>query len=241
MSDKGMSLSGNRVVVIGGATGVGFAVADLARAQGAEVVVASRNEAKIHAAVERLGSATGRTVDLRDEAQVADFFGALGSYDHLVITAGDWDLPMFGTLSDLDLGQARELLTVRFWGVLAAAKYGAKSIAAGGSITLTGGMLAHRPGKGTVMATTMAGAIEFLARGLAMDLAPVRVNAVCLGLILTEIIKQRPEAALRAMVAPLPVPRAASPTEAAKAYVYLMTNAYVTGQILPVDGGGMLV
>ena len=156
-------------------------MADLARAQGAEVVVACRSEAKVHAAVERLGS-----------------------YDHLVITAGDW-------------------------------------VAAGGSVTLTGRMLAHRRGKGTVMATTMAGAIEFLARGLAMDLAPVRVNAVCLGLILTEIVKQRPGTALQAMVALLPVPRAASPTEAAMAYVYLMTNAYVTGQILPVDGGGMLV
>jgi len=69
----------------------------------------------------------------------------------------------------------------------------------------------------------------------------VRVNAVCPGLVLTDHVKQMPEAILQSMVAPLPVPRAASPTEAAKAYVYLMLNDYATGQILPVDGGGLLL
>ena len=70
-----------------------------------------------------------------------------------------------------------------------------------------------------------------------MDLAPVRVNAVCPGLVLTDHVKQMPEAMLQSMVAPLPVPRAAEPAEAAQAYVYLMLNGYATGQILPVDGG----
>ena len=74
-----------------------------------------------------------------------------------------------------------------------------------------------------------------------MDLAPVRVNAVCPGFVLTEQLKQMPEAMLQAATAAQPVPRAASPAEAAKAYVYLMLNSYATGQILPVDGGGLLV
>jgi NAD(P)-dependent dehydrogenase (short-subunit alcohol dehydrogenase family) len=84
-----MSLDGKRVVVIGGASGIGFAVAELAHAQGAAVVIASSTEAKVHAAVERLPGATGRTVDLRDEASVVGFFGELGAFDHLAITAGD--------------------------------------------------------------------------------------------------------------------------------------------------------
>jgi NAD(P)-dependent dehydrogenase (short-subunit alcohol dehydrogenase family) len=74
-----------------------------------------------------------------------------------------------------------------------------------------------------------------------MDLAPVRVNAVRPGLVLTEHVKQMPEAMLQPMVAPLPVPRGAAPAEAAKAYVYLMLNRYATVQILPVDRGGLLV
>ncbi|WP_200908635.1 SDR family oxidoreductase [Caballeronia mineralivorans] len=242
MTDTAMSLDGKRVVVIGGASGIGFAVAELARAQGAAVVIGSSAEANVSAAVERLPGATGRTVDLRDEASVAGFFGALGAFDHLAITAGDWGGSMFFASSrDLDLAQARELLDVRFWGVLAAVKRGCRTIAQDGSITLTSGMLTHRPRKGAPMPTALGGALEYLTRGLAMDLIPVRVNAVCPGIVLTEHVKQMPEAMLQPMVAPLPVPRGAAPAEAAKAYVYLMLNGYATGQILPVDGGGLLV
>ena len=89
--------------------------------------------------------------------------------------------------------------------------------------------------------TAAAGAMESLARGLAVDLAPVRVNAVCPGLILTERVRQMPEERVRGYVAGLPLPRAASPDEAATTYVYVMLNSYVTGQVLAVDGGGLLV
>jgi NAD(P)-dependent dehydrogenase (short-subunit alcohol dehydrogenase family) len=243
MTDTGMSLDGKRVVAIGGASGIGFAVAELARAQGAAVVIGSSTEANVNAAVERLPGATGRTVDLRDEASVAGFFGALGGFDHLAITAGDWGGSMFFASSrDLDLEAARELLEVRFWGVLAAVKHGCRTIAQNGSITLTSGMLTHRPRKGAPLSTALGGAAEYLARGLAMDLMPVRVNAVCPGIVLTDHVKQTmPEAMLQSIVAPLSVPRGAAPAKAAKAYVYLMLNGYATGQILPVDGGGLMV
>ena len=241
MTGSGLSLEKKRVVVIGGASGIGFAVAELAQAQGATVVVGSSNETRIRAAVERLPGASGRRVDLRDETHIAGFFKELGTFDHLAITAGDWGGPMSVPTRELDLAQARELLNVRFWGVLAAAKYGCRTIAQDGSITLTSGMFTHRPRKGAPMATALGGAIEYLTRSLAMDLAPVRVNAVSPGFILTEQLKQMPEAMLRAATAAQPVPRAAQPAEAAKAYVYLMLNTYATGQILPVDGGGLLV
>ena len=241
MTGTAMSLEGKRVVVIGGGTGIGFAIAELACELGAAIVIGSSKKTSVSAAVERLQDATGLTVDLRDEASVTGFFGKVGAFDHLAITAGDWGGPMFISIQDLDLTQAQELLTVRFWGVLAAIKRSCQTIAQDGSITLTSGMLAHRPRKGTSMVTALAGAVEHLTRGLAMDLAPVRVNAVSPGLILTDHVKQMPEAMLQSMVAPLPVPRAATPAEAAKAYVYLMLNGYATGQILPVDGGGLLV
>ncbi len=241
MANTAMALNGKRVVVIGGATGIGFAIAELAHELGASIVIGSSNAANVTTAAERLDGAAGHTVDLRDEASVASFFEEIGAFDHLAITAGDWGGSMFGSTRDLDLAQARESLTVRFWGALAAAKHGCRTIAQNGSITLTSGMLTHRPRKGTLIATAIGGAVEHLTRGLAMDLAPVRVNAVCPGLILTDQVKKMPEAMLQSMVAPLPVPRAAEPAEAAKAYVYLMSNSYVTGQILAVDGGGMIV
>jgi NAD(P)-dependent dehydrogenase (short-subunit alcohol dehydrogenase family) len=111
---------------------------------------------------------------------------------------------MFASSRDLDLAQARELFTVRFWGVLAAVKHGCRTIAQAGSITLTSGMLSRRPRKGAPMPTAVAGAIEHLTRGLAMDLTPVRVNAVCPGIVLTNHMQQMPDAMLQSIVAPLP-------------------------------------
>jgi len=241
MSSSAMSLDGKRVVVIGGASGIGFAIAALSREMGAEVVIASRNVARVAAAVDRLPGSTGRTVDLRDETSVSGFFESIGAFDHLAITAGDWGGTRFVATQDLDLAAARDGLEIRFWGVLAAVKYGVRKIAPNGSITITSGLMTHRPRKGAPLATAIGGAVEYLARGLAIDLAPVRINAVCPGMILTEVVQQAPEETLRAWVSGLPLPRGASPTEAATAYIYLMLNGYVTGQTLAVDGGGLLV
>ena len=241
MSGTAVSLKGKRVVVLGGATGIGFATAELANEQGASVVLGSSNKANVRAASKRLEGATGYTVDLRDEGSVEGFFQQVGAFDHLAITAGDWDGPMFVSIQDLDLKQAQELLSVRFWGALAAVKHCCRTIAQDGSITLTSGMIGHRPRKGTPVMAAVGGAVEHLTAGLAMDLAPVRVNAVSPGYVLTEQLKRMPEAMLQSVVAPLPIPRAATPAEAAQAYVYLMLNSYSTGQILPVDGGGLLV
>lgn len=241
MQDTGMSLAGKRVVVIGGTSGIGFAVAELALAQGAEVVVGSSSRANVDAAIARLAGATGLAVNLRGEASVAGFFEEVGPFDHLALTAGDWGTPMTMPCREVDLERASGLMAVRFWGALAAAKHACRTIAPDGSITLTSGMLVHRPMKGAPLATAVGGAVEHLARGLAVDLAPVRVNAVCPGLILTEPVRRMPEAMRQATVAPLPLPRVATPQEAAKAYVYLMLATYTTGQILPVDGGGSLV
>ena len=241
MTNATMTLDGQRVVVIGGATGIGFAVAALARERGADIVIASSTPAKIEAAVERLPGTTGGSVDLRDEANVARFFETLGAFDHLAVTAGDWGIPLFAAGPDTDLAAARAGFEVRFWGVLAAVKHASRVIAPTGSITLTSGMLAHRPRKGAPLVAAIGGAVEYLARGLAVDLAPVRVNAVCPGVILTDPVKQMPQAAVQSFVAGLPVPRVATPDEAAMAYVYAMLNRYITGQILPVDGGGLLV
>lgn len=240
MTDAMMSLAGKRVIAIGGSSGIGFAVAALAQERGAEVVIASSKAGNVDAAVARLPGSSGRTVDVRDEASVSRFFEEVGSFDHLAITAGDWNVPRFAT-RDLDLAAARDGMAVRFWGSLAVLKHASTVIAPDGSITLTGGMLAHRPRKGMPFVTAAGGAMESLARGFAVDLAPVRVNAVCPGLILTEQVRKMPEEMVRGHVAGLPLPRAASPAEAAIAYVYLMLNGYVTGQTLPVDGGGLLV
>jgi NAD(P)-dependent dehydrogenase (short-subunit alcohol dehydrogenase family) len=236
------SLDGKTVVVIGGASGVGFAIAAAARDAGARVVIGSSQAAKVEAAVAaRGGGVTGAVIDVADEASVAGFFEAQGPFDHLAFTAGDWGGNMYAPTRDMDLTAARDGLNVRFWGALAVAKHGCRSIAADGSITLTGGLLAHRPMKGAPLVTAVAGAIEFLTLGLAVDLAPVRVNAVCLGIVMTERTRSMPEARLRAFTERLPLPRGGEPAEAAEAYLYLMRGGFTTGQVLRVDGGASAV
>ena len=235
------ALSGTKVVVIGGASGVGFAVAAAALATGAEVVVGSSQTARIDAAAGRLGrGATGLTVDVKDEESVAAFFAAAGRFDHLVFTAGDWG-HMSGPTRDFDIEASKARMEVRFWGAARAAKYATKQMAGDGSITLTGGMLAHRPMPGAPLVTASAHTTEGLAMGVARDLAPVRVNAVCLGLIMSEQMETMGEAAIRRFTTHLPLPRAGTVEEAAEAYLYLMRATYVTGQIVRVDGGGSLV
>ena len=235
------TLQGTKLLVIGGASGVGFAVAQAALAAGAQVVVGSSRTERITAAAEKLGpGATGLTVDVKDEASVAGFFEAAGPFDHLVFTAGDWG-QMMGATRDLDIEASKSRIEVRFWGAARAAKHAIRQISADGSITLTGGMLAHRPNRGAPLTTASAHSTEGLAMGLARDLSPVRVNAVCLGLILSEQVASMGEGRIKAYTGNLPLPRAGTVDEAAEAYLYLMRATYVTGQVVRVDGGGSLV
>jgi len=241
-----MSLRGKKVVIIGGTSGIGFAVAEAALAEHAEVVVASSGQANVDTALRRLGAgAKGFPVNVTDEASVAGFFEGLGPIDHVVFTAGDWGSFRTGTLAETDLEAAAQGLAVRYWGGARVAKHAHKHLPAAGSITLTNGMVAHRPAKGRALSTAMAGGIEHLTIGLAMDLAPIRVNCVCPALIRTDVWNSIPEAGredqFKRMTAHQPLARIGEPNEVAEAYLYLMKAGYTTGQVLRVDGGSSLV
>jgi NAD(P)-dependent dehydrogenase (short-subunit alcohol dehydrogenase family) len=236
------TLRDQRVVIIGGSSGIGFSVAEAALAEGAEVVVGSSSAAKVEAAVARLGqAASGAAINVRDEASVQAFFAQVGAFDHLAYTAGDWDRTPTGAIAELDFTAAAASLEVRFWGALRAIKHALPHLSPKGSITVTDGTLTHRPMKGRPLSSAFGAAIEHLAKGLAVDLAPIRVNAVCPGVILTEVWSGSPPERLAKMTERLPVPRGGDPAEVAQAYVYLMKAGYTTGQVLVVDGGQMLI
>jgi NAD(P)-dependent dehydrogenase (short-subunit alcohol dehydrogenase family) len=241
-----MSLDGKRIVIIGGSSGIGFAVAEAALAEGAGVVIGSSQAANVEAATTRLGNrATGHAIDVRREADVAAFFEKVGPFDHLVFTAGDWGGRGARQITETDLERSADLLTVRYWGAISAVKHAQPLIRGGGSIVLTNGLIAHRPRKGSALSTAMAGALEHLTRGLAVDLAPIRVNIVCPGLIRTDVWNSIPadgrEAQFAQMTARQPLARIGEPPEAAEAYLYLMRAGYTTGQVLHVDGGGSII
>jgi NAD(P)-dependent dehydrogenase (short-subunit alcohol dehydrogenase family) len=243
-----MSLRQKRVVVIGGTSGIGFAVAQAAAADGASIVLGSSRQKTVEAARAKLPGSEAHAVDVKDETKVAAFFEKVGAFDHLVFTAGDWG-SFFGTpkpIDDLDLDSARAGMAVRLWGAIACVKHGRKHMRDGGSIVLTDGAVAHRPRKGYPVSTAGAGAIEHLVRGLAVDLAPaIRVNGVCPGGVRTEAWNAIPEAgretALKRMTERQLLPRIGEPAEVAEAYLYLMRGGYTTGQVLRVDGGQTLV
>lgn len=242
------SLENKTVVVIGGSSGIGFAVAAGAAAEGASVFIGSSSQKNVAAAVERVpGTAQGREVNVTDESSVAGFFAGIGAFDHLVLTAGDWDMAPVGTPAEVDVGRLSASMAVRVFGAVRVVKHGCRSIDPAGSITLTSGAVAYRPRKGLWSGSALAGAVNGLAAGLAVELAPVRVNVVSPGFILNAAEDDR--AALNEMrvqgTAPtlgrLPAGRSGQPFEAAQAYLYSMTSPYTTGQEIRVNGGYSLV
>ena len=238
-----MTLKDKRIVVLGGSSGIGLAVAQAAAQEGARPVIVSSNAARIEAALRTLPGAEGHPADLSSEAAIAALFGKLGAFDHLVYTAGE-NLSL-ARLDTLDLDWARGFFGVRYWGALAAAKHGAPHINASGSITLTSGSAGERPQAGWSIAASICSAMHGLTRALAVELAPLRVNVVTPGLVESPLWDAMPEADRKALfdhvAAALPVKHIGTPDEVAQSYLYAMKQTYCTGQSITVDGGGVLV
>src|SRR6202035_643564 len=240
---RGNDLQQKRVVVVGGSSGIGLAVAQQAASQGAKVVIVSSNAERIQKAVECIsGEAQGQAVDVSDERAVATFFAELGGFDHLVFTVGD-SLHL-RDVAATDLQQARRAFELRYWAALAAVKYGSPHIRKEGSIVLTTGIAGQRPQKGWVIAASVCGTIEALTRALAVELAPIRVNAVSPGVVRTNLWQSMSAAERGQMYGSvgknLPVGRVGEPHDIAQAYVFLMQEGFSPGQILVVDGGTVL-
>jgi NAD(P)-dependent dehydrogenase (short-subunit alcohol dehydrogenase family) len=238
-----MSLASQHVVIIGGSSGMGLATARAAAAAGAVVTIASSSEERLDAALAELpGRCDAEVVDTRDEASVAGMFGRIGSLDHLVYTAGDAFTPR--PLADVSLSEARQGFEVRLWGEITAVKYAAPRLRPGGSVSLTTGTVSARPAPGAALAAAGAAAGEGLTRGLAVELAPIRVNAVRAGAFRTPLWDRLPAPQREAVFASLAgrtlTKTVGDPGQIAAAHLYLMENDYVTGTVLTVDGGLLL-
>ena len=238
-----MTLDGKRNVVLGGSAGIGLAVAQAAARDGAAVVIASSQQAKLDAALEQMPGADGLLVDASRAASVQALFGRIGAFDHLAYTAGE--TLALGSLADTDPETAQRFFSVRYWGAFFAAKYGALSIRPGGSIVFTSGTAGRRPRSGWALGASICMAMEGLTRALAVELAPIRVNLVVPGFVKTPLWAGMAEADRAAMyrraAESLPVGHVGEPEEIAEAYLYFMRQSYSTGQSVVVDGGGVLV
>ena len=233
-----MLLAGQKVIVVGGSSGIGLATAELARQEGAEVVIASRNKDRLAPAAEKIG-ATAMVADVTSDDSVAALFKSVGVVDHVVVTAAQLRSGPFRTVPMEDV---RATMEGKFWGAWRVAR--SAEIRKGGSLTLVSGFLSIRPRPNSAIVGAANGAIESLARSLALELAPVRVNAVSPGVIDTPIRAAMPEQARRDMLAKtaasLPVGRVGAGEDIAQQIASFMSNGFATGSIVYIDGGALI-
>jgi NAD(P)-dependent dehydrogenase (short-subunit alcohol dehydrogenase family) len=244
MANSSNSLSGKRVILLGGSSGIGLATARAAAEEGANTVIVSGNSARLERALKELpaGSAA-HVVDLAKEENIRGFFDKIGRFDHLVYTAGE-NISL-GNIADTGVEQARQFFTIRYWGAFAAVKYGSPHINPGGSINLTSGIASTRPGKGWSVASSICGAMEGFVRAAAVELAPIRVNSVVPGVVKTNLWNSLAETdrdnLYKTVGNSLPVGRVGEAEDIAATFLYLMKQSFGTGQNIIIDGGTVLV
>jgi NAD(P)-dependent dehydrogenase (short-subunit alcohol dehydrogenase family) len=236
-----MTLNNTTVVILGGSSGIGLATAKAAAAEGARVVITGRSAERLQAAKRILGNEV-KTValDVLDETGTRALFKEMERVDHVFITAG---AVLFDPKLATEADSIRPALDTRFWGAFNAARFAAARMGAGSSITFMSGAAAIRPIRGASVATASCAAVEGFARALAVDLAPIRVNAIQPGLIDTpflDTLGDRRNAFISEYSKRLPVGRPGRPEEVADAVIFLMKNGFVTGITLTIDGGGVL-
>lgn len=242
-----MHLSNQKILIVGGGSGMGLALARRCLDAGAEVIIAGRGEQRLSEAREALGNPARldvAVVDITREDQVASLFARVGGLDHIVSTAADIE-GAYRLLPELDLEAAQRVVDSKLFGPLLLAKHGAPRLSASGSMTFVSGIAAYRPAaRGSVVAAVNA-ALEGLVRALAVELAPIRVNAVSPGWVDTEIWAQvagdRKAETLAAMAGRLPVGRIGQPGDIADAIFFLLGNGFATGTTLHIEGGHRLV
>ncbi len=234
-----MQLAGKKVVIVGGSSGIGLSTAELAKREGADVIIASRSAAKLDPVAERL-NAIAIPADVTDDKSVANLFRSSGPVDHVVVTAAQLKT---GPFKSVPLEDVKSTMEGKFWGAWRVAR--AAEFRSGGSLTLVSGFLSIRPRPNSAIVSAANAAIESLSRALALELAPLRVNCVSPGIIDTPIRAAMPEEARMEMLArtaaSLPVGRVGLGEDVAHQIVACMTNGFMTGSTIYLDGGALVV
>lgn len=230
------------VVVIGGSSGIGLACAGAAHDAGASVVIVGRSEDKLSEAKRRIGENVSTfSVDVANESEVSALFGEISQVDHLILAAAE---TASAKVTEAEESEVRSTIDVRLWGGFHAVKHAAPRMD-GGSITFISGTSSRRPYDGSAFVAASCGAIEAFSRALALELAPTRVNVIQAGIVDTPLLDdyygdQRDEV-VRELAESLPVRRIGHPEDIAEGAMFLMRNGFVTGTVLTIDGGKLLV
>jgi NAD(P)-dependent dehydrogenase (short-subunit alcohol dehydrogenase family) len=230
-----MNLRGTEVVIIGGSSGMGFATAKLVKEHEASVTIVGRSREKLQHAASQLGNTRAVVADITQERDMQALFQDMERVDHVFVSAGR---PLFGKLLEAELETLRSDVDQRFWGVVYVVRHAAPKMRHG-SFTFVSGLLGSRPSPAAIVTSAMNSAVETLAKGLALDLAPIRVNALAPGAIDTPLWgEEGRRGAMQWAKDNLPVKRMGTAEEVAQAALLLMTNDFITGEVLHIDGGG---
>ncbi len=235
------TLRGKTVVVVGRGAGIARAVALLSQSEGARVVAAGRDQAKLASAYSDT-EITAEVVDITDDESIAALANRVGSVDHVVSTAS---ARARGKLADLERENLRMSFDTKVIGPTMLAKYFAPQINRGGSLVLFSGVHAFKLNVGYLGVGITNGAVDFLTRWLAVELAPIRVNAVSPGVIDTGAWDALGEDGKRDYFKHIadgnPARRIGTVDDVANGVLFAMTNTFLTGMTLKIDGGESLV
>jgi NAD(P)-dependent dehydrogenase (short-subunit alcohol dehydrogenase family) len=238
------SLEGQQVLVVGGSSGLGLATAVHAHGLGAKVTIAARGRDRLVAAKATVGEhCTAVEADVSDEESMARLFEQAGGLDHVFFSAGRYPRAL---IRDAEVEKVRIGLEDRFWGAFFVCKYGAPKLRKDGSITFVTGVAVFKPGgPGGSVVVAGAGAVDAFTRSMAKELAPIRVNSLSPGLCDTSLVRgiygDTWEQVTKMWSERVLVGRVGTPDDIAHAAMFLMTNTYVTGTTLHVEGGQRLV
>ncbi|GJJ14165.1 hypothetical protein Clacol_008425 [Clathrus columnatus] len=246
------TLEGKIILIFGGSSGLGHSAAEASlKSKASRVIISSSKPEKVSNAVNRLKSANlgdgqieGHVVDVTDAEALKSFLNQIGEVDHVIWSSGD-RLPL--GFPNLELDAMKSTLStafdVRFWGAIIVAQHA--KIRPKGSLTLTVGSVVVKPKQTWTVAAGVMGAVDSITRGLAVDLAPIRVNCICPGVIKTELWDGMPpdkrEQFYATVAGNLLLKYVPEPNEVAEAYLFLMKCDYITGQRIQIDGGYSLV